>query len=170
MYGSYVDKEVEGFYNPQLGQYQTFEGKNIEHGGYFTGEPKEGDIEGTPIDWTGIPMGAWGLGKKVFKGIQDYWSGQQENFQIRKEKKLQEQLKAQIAAEQKAQQAQAVGLADLANITQIQQHTGQPLSSYRMSRPASERQYTGHGKSGMGRDRSELMAEGGLATMFTRRR
>jgi hypothetical protein len=30
-----------------------------------------------------------------------------------------------------------------------------------MSRPASERQFTGHGKSGMGRDKSELMAQGG---------
>ena len=33
---------------------------------------------------------------------------------------------------------------------------------YRASRPASERRQTGHGKSGMGRDRSELMATGGI--------
>jgi len=43
----------------------------------------------------------------------------------------------------------------------IEAYTGQPMSAYRASRPASERQYTGHGKSGMGRDRSELMAAGG---------
>ena len=54
------------------------------------------------------------------------------------------------------------GRADKQNIQKIQQHTGKPLSDYRMSRPASERQYTGHGKSGMGRDRSELMATGGI--------
>ena len=51
---------------------------------------------------------------------------------------------------------------DKQNIQKIQQHTGRPLSDYRMSRPASERRHTGHGKSGMGRDRSELMATGGI--------
>ena len=54
------------------------------------------------------------------------------------------------------------GRADRQNIQKIQQHTGKPLSDYRMSRPSSERQYTGHGKSGMGRDRSKLMATGGV--------
>ena len=75
------------------------------------------------------------------------------------------------------QLSQAQTRADQANIQNIQQYTGRPLSNYRMSRPASERRYTGHGKSGMGRDRSELMAyggrvgyaNGGLASMFTRR-
>jgi hypothetical protein len=33
---------------------------------------------------------------------------------------------------------------------------------YRASRPASERQFTGHGKSGMGRDPRDRMAHGGL--------
>ena len=60
------------------------------------------------------------------------------------------------------QQAQAADAADLANIKKTQKHTGAPLSDYRMSRPTSERQFTGHGKSGMGRDRSELMATGGI--------
>tara|TARA_R100000781_G_C3982069_1_gene93898 strand:- start:12 stop:533 length:522 start_codon:yes stop_codon:yes gene_type:complete len=72
-----------------------------------------------------------------------------------------------------ARKIQQSGLTDLGNIKKIQQYTGQPLSDYRASRPSSERNYTGHGKSGMGRDRSELMASGGragLATMFTRRR
>ena len=43
-------------------------------------------------------------------------------------------------------------------------HGGGPgtISEYRSSRPASERRQTGHGKSGMGRDRSELMATGGI--------
>ena len=43
----------------------------------------------------------------------------------------------------------------------IQEYTGQGLSDYRMSRPASERQFTGHGKSGMGRDPDDKMATGG---------
>ena len=65
-------------------------------------------------------------------------------------------------------------VADQANIQKIQQHTGQPVSDYRMSRPASERQYTGptsrsgafSSKSGMGR---RDYADGGLATLFARR-
>ena len=81
-------------------------------------------------------------------------------------------------AQAKANQlSRAQARADRANIQKIQDYTGRPLSNYRMSRPASERQYTGHGKSGMGRDRSELMAyggrvgyaNGGLASLFTRR-
>ena len=60
------------------------------------------------------------------------------------------------------QQAQAVDAADLTNIKKIQEHTWEPLSDYRMSRPSSERQYTGHGKSGMGRDPRDRMAHGGL--------
>ena len=65
--------------------------------------------------------------------------------------------------EKMRQQVQAADdRADKQNIQKIQQHTGRPLSDYRMSRPASERRHTGHGKSGMGRDRSELMATGGI--------
>ena len=58
---------------------------------------------------------------------------------------------------------QASGLTDRENITKIQNQTGKKLSKYRMSRPASERNFTGGGpqandpiggfenKSGMGR-------------------
>jgi hypothetical protein len=174
MYGSYVDKEIEGFYNPTLGNWQTFDGKNINHAGWFTGDPEEGDIEGTPIDWAGIPMGAWGLGMKVFKGVKDKFTDWRANQNRIAKENLQKQIEAENLREwMEAQQAQATSAADLQNIKNIQKHTGQGLSGYRMSRPASERQFTGHGKSGMGRDKSELMASGGragLATMFTRRR
>ena len=81
---------------------------------------------------------------------------------IQKEKDLMAEIQADnLKAAMQAQQAQAVSDADLANIQQIQQHTGQGLSQYRMDRPASERQFTGHGTSGMGRDKSDLMAYGG---------
>ena len=45
----------------------------------------------------------------------------------------------------------------------IEAYTGRPMSAYRASRPASERQFTGHGRSGMGRDPSDRMAYGGRA-------
>mgnify|MGYP003136811465 CR=1 FL=1 len=70
---------------------------------------------------------------------------------------------AELPLEKMAQQrAQATSAQDKQNIQKIHQHTGEALSDYRMSKPTSERQYTGHGKSGMGRDRSELMATGGI--------
>ena len=43
----------------------------------------------------------------------------------------------------------------------IEAYTGRPMSDYRASRPASERSFTGHGRSGMGRDPSDRMAYGG---------
>ena len=88
-----------------------------------------------------------------------------------REQKIQEEIKAaNLQAAMDAQQARATSAADLANIQQIQQYTGHGLSDYRMDRPASERQYTGHGRSGMGRSRDRFAADGGLATMFKRKR
>ena len=43
----------------------------------------------------------------------------------------------------------------------IEAYTGRPMSAYRASRPASERSFTGHGRSGMGRDPADRMAYGG---------
>ena len=102
----------------------------------------------------------------------------------------QKNIAAQMAKQQREAKAaadalaiQQSGLTDLGNIQKIQQYTGQPLSDYRMSRPASERNYTGgstnsnpstpgaqdgfSNKSGMGRTGYK---DGGLAMMFTRRR
>jgi len=64
------------------------------------------------------------------------------------------------------QRAQATSNRDRQNIQKIQQHTGGALSDYRMSRPSSERQYTGHGRSGMGRDPRDRMAMGGLINLY----
>jgi hypothetical protein len=111
------------------------------------------------------------LVKKGITGARNWWDEQQEkNAAIREQQRQKEIEAANLQAAMDAQQARATSAADLANIQQIQQYTGQGLSDYRMDRPASERQYTGHGRSGMGRDRSELMADGGLATMFKRKR
>ena len=45
----------------------------------------------------------------------------------------------------------------------IEAYTGRGMSDYRASRPASERQFTGYGRSGMGRDPDDRMAQGGRA-------
>ena len=114
---------------------------------------------------------SFNLVKKGITGARNWWDKQQEKNAAIREQKIQEEIEAaNLQAAMDAQQARATSAADLANIQQIQQYTGQGLSDYRMDRPASERQYTGHGRSGMGRDRSELMADGGLATMFKRKR
>jgi hypothetical protein len=65
MYGSWVNKPVKGYYDPQTKTYKTWEGKNIDHAGLFTGDPKEGDIEGTP---TKIPS-MFGILKKLREKI-----------------------------------------------------------------------------------------------------
>ena len=43
----------------------------------------------------------------------------------------------------------------------IEAYTGRPMSDYRASRPPSERGFTGHGKSGMGRSADRFAAQGG---------
>ena len=102
----------------------------------------------------------------------------------------QKNIAAQMAKQQREAKAaadalaiQQSGLTDLGNIQKIQQYTGKPLSDYRMSVPASQRNYTGgstnpnpstpgaqdsfSNKSGMGRTG---YSQGGLATMFKEKR
>ena len=83
-----------------------------------------------------------------------------------------EKLQAQTAAQEKARMAGQVAAAqnasDRQNIQNIQNYTGRSLSDHRMSQPASQRNYTGAGKSGMGRN-NPYYADGGLASLFTRR-
>jgi len=83
-------------------------------------------------------------------------------------KRLQEQEAAQEKARMAGQVAAAQNASDRQNIQNIQNYTGRSLSDYRMSQPASQRNYTGAGKSGMGRN-NPYYADGGLASMFTRR-
>ena len=46
--------EVTGYYDPASQTYKTKKGKNIVHGGLFTGDPKKGDIEGEDFQFPGI--------------------------------------------------------------------------------------------------------------------
>ena len=93
------------------------------------------------------------------------------------DKKISHKNLHELVRQEKAQQLRdAQNAADRANIQNIQDYTGRELSGYRMSRPASERSYTGHGKSGMGRSADRfaargglMLANGGLASLFTRR-
>ena len=54
---SWVNKPVKGYYDPASKTYKTLEGKNIVHGGHFTGDPDEGDIEGTGFQFPSITGG-----------------------------------------------------------------------------------------------------------------
>ena len=93
------------------------------------------------------------------------------------DKKISDKNLRDLVRQEKAQQLRdAQDAADRANIQNIQNYTDQELSGYRMSRPASERGFTGHGTSGMGRSADRfaargglMLANGGLATLFTRR-
>jgi len=102
---SWQNKQVQGFYNPTLGHYQTFEGKNINHlgievptiaGMLFDKDlgkgPQIGDIEGTFTH-------GWKSGKdKIKEGWEDEkdkWSkifGTKKR-KAKKEEKLQKEIK-----------------------------------------------------------------------------
>jgi len=163
--------EIEGFYNPKIGNYQTWEGQNIEHGGYFTGDPEEGDIEGTPIDWSGIPMGAWGLGMKAFKGIQNAWQ----------KKQAEGILEAAADRQEKSKLAHELKLAADAKAALAASYTGPPTSDWNpiQHEKSGGGNYTGAGRQAPGSAASgpqggpaygPWKADGGLATMFERRR
>ena len=48
--GTWNMEPIKGYYTPS--GYKTAQGKNIEHAGLFTGDPKEGDIEETEMDFS----------------------------------------------------------------------------------------------------------------------
>ena len=162
--------EIEGFYDPTQGNWKTWEGKNIEHGGYFTGEPKEGDIEGTPIDWSSIPMGAWGLGMKAFKGIQNAWQKKQAEGIL--EAAAERQAKAiELHEAKQAQKAADAAAGAFTNTVQLDPGGGGgPGSpgSWHGQTAAKERQ--GQQVAGPGFGQGAYFDKGGLATMFQRRR
>ena len=73
-------------------------------------------------------------------------------------------LHATIAAKKAADKI-AADKAAASNRRKIESYTGRPMSDYRSSRPSSERNYTGSGKSGMGRSADRFAAAGGLVTL-----
>jgi len=108
--------QVEGFYNPQTKQYQTYEGKNIQHGGINIQPmfasllglgkkgPQPGDIEGTFTK--GLESGK-GKIKEGWEEEKDKWS---KIFGHKKRKaKKEEKLQKEIADynERKWKEAQA---------------------------------------------------------------
>ena len=54
---SWVRTPVTGYYDPASQTYKTKKGKNIVHGGLFTGDPKQGDIEGVDFEFPSITGG-----------------------------------------------------------------------------------------------------------------
>ena len=94
---------------------------------------------GGPFGYMTGKIGQWAFNKTKQK-INDY--------REKKERELQED----IARDNEA----------AANRARVEAYTGRPMSAYRQSRPRSEQGFTGHGKSGMGRDPDDKMAKGGM--------
>jgi len=67
--------EITGYYDPQTNTYKTWEGKNIDHAGLFTGKPKEGDIEGTGFQFPSIMGGIVQWLKNKTQGVKDKFTG-----------------------------------------------------------------------------------------------
>jgi len=73
--GGWVTKNVKGWLDPKSGNYKTYEGKNIDHAGLFTGAPEEGDIEGTGFQFPSIVGGIVQWLKNKTQGVKDKVTG-----------------------------------------------------------------------------------------------
>ena len=51
--GTWNMQDIKGYWTPS--GYKTKDEKNIEHAGWLTGDPKEGDIEATEMDFSNFP-------------------------------------------------------------------------------------------------------------------
>ena len=152
--GDYGGKEYEIYNSPSglkvgsdiIGWGEGYE-KNMPGSSFFGSKSIE-EMENKKLDWALArynKMGRKGLGRRIYN-------------ELVKSGRIDNQPRAdgdQITTGQTDRQ-------------QIEAYTGRPMSEYRASRPASERSFTGHGKSGMGRDKSKLMAQGGLASLWPR--
>ena len=123
--------------------------------GFSGGEPRDPNLGrglSGNVSWMGSRYDKeHGVGSYRDKNIRDW---QRKYGHIEKKtaegKKKREWFRKEAERIQK-EKADAAKAAAAANRRKVEQYTGRPMSDYRSSRPASERQFTGHGKSGMGR-------------------
>ena len=185
MTGSFKPTEVTGYKNVNTGLYQTLEGKNINHAGLNVkpglaylfeavglGEPKnltglpytEGQIAGT---FTGKklsdfnPLNLFKKQQATIAEINAMNKKAVDELRAKQEAERQKQLEIQRAKTREADAAAG------AFSSQVQQDSGGG-GSWREQTAAKERQ--GVSVAGPGFGKGAYFAEGGLATMFTRRR
>ena len=95
-----------------------------------------------------------------YRTLKDYFN---------RNKKIQDTGKKAAADNKKARDRKAAedaaAAAAAANRRKIEAYTGRGMSDYRASRPSSERNYTGSGKSGMGRSADRFAAAGGIINL-----
>ena len=91
-----------------------------------------------------------------YRTLKDYFN---------RNKKIQDTGKKAASDNKKARDRKAAEDAAAANRRKIEAYTGRGMSGYRASRPASERSFTGHGKSGMGRSADRFAAAGGIINL-----
>jgi len=173
---SWQNKEVQGFYNPTLGQYQTLAGKNINHLGLtvpsvagmlfdkdFGKGPRIGDIEGTFTH-------GWESGKdKIKEGWEDEKDKWSKIFSSKKSKakKEKEFKKHQAAIIEKERQREE----------RKKEAAAKKLEGYSGTRDYDPTQgggghYSGRGGSGSGPQSGEgygpWKAQGGMITDFNK--
>tara|TARA_R110000765_G_scaffold4708_2_gene14869 strand:- start:18 stop:1496 length:1479 start_codon:yes stop_codon:yes gene_type:complete len=91
-----------------------------------------------------------------YRTLKDYFN---------RNKKIQDTGKKAASDNKKARDRKAAEDAAAANRRKIEAYTGRGMSDYRASRPSSERNYTGSGKSGMGRSADRFAAAGGIINL-----
>jgi len=186
MTGSFQPTEITGYKNINTGNYQTLEGKNINHGGIPVKPIAAGILEAIGLgvvdetDLTGLsyPEG-YIAGTFTGKNPIDLFTNQQKFFKTQKETIA--DINAKLAEEQRQKELQAKIQAEInagKSLSQIgrENFTGKGQAFERRSDTFSGGKVkdTGGvpgGKYGSPRKDGGLMfARGGLATMFTRRR
>ena len=91
-----------------------------------------------------------------YRTLKDYFN---------RNKKIQDTGKKAASDNKKAKDKKAAEDAAAANRRKIESYTGRAMSNYRSGRPSSERNYTGSGKSGMGRSADRFAAAGGIINL-----
>ena len=118
--------------------------------GYELTDKDKSDISGQKTKNTAMGlMAALGFAlNPIGFFIGRYAKDKYKEYKEKKDKDLQDQIDRENEA--------------AANRARVEAYTGRSMSAYRQSRPRSEQGFTGHGKSGMGRDPDDKMAKGGF--------
>ena len=159
----WISQDVKGYYNPTLGNWQTLAGKNINHAGINIQPmfasllgldkkgPNPGDIKGTFTE--GWDEGIENI-KEGWEDEKDKWSkifGAKKN-KAKKEHQAAVLLAAQEKADKEAQTAREAYMAQAQRNADRRNRDGSGNTT----------NVTGFGKSGLGRDPDDKMAEGGM--------
>ena len=147
----WVDDTVTGYQTPS--GWKTAKDKNIFHAGLFTGDPKQGDIEETEIDWSKFPSPV-GI---ITKGIRR-WKEKRDVRRAEEQQAVADQMRQERAAS--ASHAAAQGRYD-ASVA-----SGREAGGWYGGADYSGGKSGAVAQAGPGRDPDDRMAQGGRIGLY----